>query len=187
MLAVIASGDGGWADLDESVAVGLAARGVPVVGWNSLRYYWTPRTPDGAAADLARILAHYLTAWGKRRALLVGYSFGADVLPFLAARLPAGLQARVAGVALLGLSKAASFEFHVAGWLGREVGPQWPTVPEVKRIAALHVTCVTGSDETGSACHELAHGGARVVELSGGHHFGGDYARLVQVLLEGAR
>jgi type IV secretory pathway VirJ component len=187
VMAVIATGDGGWADIDENLAAGLAARGVPVVGWNSLRYYWTPRTPDAAAGDLARILSHYMAAWGKRRALLVGYSFGADVLPFLAARLPADLQARVAGVSLLGLSRAATFEFHVAGWLGREVGPQWPTVPEVRRIAALHVTCVAGSDETDSACHDLAHGSARVVELSGGHHFGGDYGRVVQVLLEGLR
>lgn len=187
LLAVIATGDGGWADIDENLAAGLSARGVPVVGWNSLRYYWTPRTPEAAARDLARILSHYLAAWGKRRALLVGYSFGADVLPFMAARLAPELQARVAGVGLLGLSPAASFEFHVAGWLGHEVGPQWPTAPEVQRISSLHVTCVVGSDEHDSACRALPRGSARVVELSGGHHFGGDYGRVVEVLLEGVR
>jgi len=48
-LAVILSGDGGWAGLDREVAGALAEKGVPVVGWNSLQYYWTPRTPEGAA------------------------------------------------------------------------------------------------------------------------------------------
>jgi hypothetical protein len=40
-MAIILTGDGGWAALDKSLAAGLAARGVPSVGWSSLRYYWT--------------------------------------------------------------------------------------------------------------------------------------------------
>jgi len=44
-LAVMLSGDGGWAGLDRAVAKVLVARGVPVVGVNSLQYFWNPRTP----------------------------------------------------------------------------------------------------------------------------------------------
>ena len=40
------------------------------------------------AGDLARIIRHYLQAWNKKRVVLIGYSLGADVLPFLANRLP---------------------------------------------------------------------------------------------------
>ena len=88
MLAVMFSGDGGWASIDRDVGEQLASRGIDVVGLNSLRYFWTRRTPDGAAADLVRILRHYLAAWHARRIVLLGYSRGADVLPFLASRLP---------------------------------------------------------------------------------------------------
>ena len=80
-MAIILTGDGGWAGLDKSLAAGFAARGIPSIGWNSLRYYWTPRTPDGAAADLARIIRHYMPEWMAKRVILVGYWFGADVLP----------------------------------------------------------------------------------------------------------
>jgi len=48
--AIIMSGDGGWAGLDHDVAAALSANGVPVVGLDSLRYYWTARTPNGVAA-----------------------------------------------------------------------------------------------------------------------------------------
>ena len=133
-MAVILTGDGGWADIDKSVAAGLAAAGVPVVGWSSLRYYWTPRTPEAAARDLARIVEHYSAAWKKERVLLVGYSFGADVLPFLVNRLPAPALARIGGVSLLGLSDTAAFEFHVSSWLGGGGDARRPTAPEVARL-----------------------------------------------------
>ena len=147
------------------------------MGWNSLRYFWSPRTPEGAARDLDRILRHYLTAWGKKRALLVGYSFGADVLPFLASRLPAETRARVAGIGLLGLGTQAAFEFHVTDWLGGGGDRRYPTVPEIRRLEGLRVACVEGADEPDSACRSLP-AWARVVTVPGGHHFGGDYARL---------
>ena len=88
------SGDGGWAGLDQDVAAALSAKGIPVVGLDSLRYYWTARTPDGLAADTDRIVRYYLAHFGKRRVLLIGYSQGADVLPFAVNRLPAATRAR---------------------------------------------------------------------------------------------
>lgn len=182
LMAVILTGDGGWAEIDKGVASGLAQAGVPVVGWSSLRYFWTPRTPEGAAADLARVIEHYATAWKKERVLLVGYSFGADALPFLVNRLPAVARARVAGVGLLGLSDTAAFEFHVSSWLGGGGDPQRPTAPEVGRLT-VPVTCVHGANEGDSGCLALKGGAARVLAVGSGHHFGGDYPRLAELLL----
>lgn len=182
LMAVMISGDGGWAGLDKGLAASFAARGIPVVGWNSLRYFWSARTPDGAAADLDRILRHYLTAWGKSRALLVGYSFGADVLPFLASRLPPDTRAKVAGVGLLGLDTHATFEFHVADWLAASGDHRYPTEPEVGRLQGLRVACLEGKDESGSACRSLP-SWVRVITLPGGHHFDGDYVHLGAQLL----
>lgn len=184
--AVMLTGDGGWAEIDKSLAASLAARDVPVVGWSSLRYFWTPRTPDAAAADLARLIEHYAEAWKRERVLLVGYSFGADVAPFLANRLPDASRRRVAGLGLLGLSANASFSFHVTSWLGGGGEARYPTVPEVERFARP-VLCVSGSDERDSACAALHGAHVRRLELPGGHHFGGQYDRIAAALLEGGR
>jgi len=181
-MAVILTGDGGWADIDKRVATGLAAAGVPVVGWSSLRYYWTPRTPEAAATDLARIVEHYSAAWEKPRVLLVGYSFGADVLPFLVNRLPATVQARIGSVSLLGLSDTAAFEFHVSSWFGGGRDTHHPTAPEVARLT-VPVICVHGTDEADSGCLGLKDRHSRVVPLGSGHHFGGSYERLVELIL----
>jgi len=64
-MAVILSGDGGWAGIDREVAGVLAKRGIAVVGLNSLKYFWTKKTPEIAAGDLNRILRAYLTTWKK--------------------------------------------------------------------------------------------------------------------------
>jgi type IV secretory pathway VirJ component len=56
VFAVLLSGDGGWAGLDQQVARSLSQRGIPVVGWDTLRYFWTARTPEGVAHDLERTL-----------------------------------------------------------------------------------------------------------------------------------
>jgi type IV secretory pathway VirJ component len=181
-MAIIVTGDGGWAELDKSVAAGLADAGIPTVGLSSLRYFWTPRTPETAAADLARIITHYGAAWRTDHVILVGYSFGADVLPFLVNRLEPAARAKVARVALLGIGTTATFEFHVAEWVGQSRGPEYPTVPEIDRLT-VPLTCVQGATED-SACGQIRNPRARVVTVGAGHHFRGEYARLVEAILE---
>ena len=71
-------------------------------GLDSLRYFWTARTPDGLARDLDRVLRSFAAQWNKRRALLIGYSQGADVLPFAVPRLSAASSALVSHTVLIG-------------------------------------------------------------------------------------
>jgi type IV secretory pathway VirJ component len=175
--AIIQSGDGGWAGLDQGLAEALAARGIPVVGLDSLRYYWTARTPDGLAGDLDRIIRYYGAHWHKSSVWLIGYSQGADTLPFAVNRLPSPTRATVSAAVLLGLSAHALFEFHLSSWLSDD-DSGLPTLPEVRRIAGVPVFCLYGADEADSPCPTLAPGEATVVKLAGGHHFDGDYAAL---------
>jgi type IV secretory pathway VirJ component len=182
-LAILLTGDGGWAGLDRTLSSALAARGVAVIGWDSLRYYWTPRTPDSAARDLARILAHYRAALKRQRIVLIGYSFGADVLPFLARRLPAELKTHIEKVVLLGPGTRAHFEFKFADWLGG-ARDGLDVYSEVGQLTGMSLLCVRGAEERDSLCPRLDPSMARTVTLPGGHHFDGDYAGLARLIQE---
>lgn len=182
-LAVVISGDGGWAGIDRQIGQTLAADGVPVVGLNSLQYFWKARTPAQAGADLTRVLRYYLRAWGASRVLLVGYSRGADVLPFMVTRLPDDLRSRISLVALLGLSHQAGFEFRFADLLGGGSSGR-PTVPEIRRLRGIRLLCIYGTDEDDSACPDLTPDLATVLAVPGGHHFGGAYQELAHRILQ---
>jgi len=184
--AIIMSGDGGWAGLDQDIAAALSAKGIPTVGLDSLRYYWTARTPEGLAADTDRLIRFYLAHFGKKRALLIGYSQGADVLPFAVNRLPETSKSHVTLMAILGMSEHALFEFHVSSWISDDnSGPA--TMPEVNRVSGMPVLCIYGEDEHDSLCPKLDPKKFNIVKLKGGHHFDGDYAGLADRILSAAK
>lgn len=183
-LAVVVTGDGGWASIDRDLAAALNSKGIPVIGLDSLHYFWTPRTPEEMGRDMAHILTHYLAAWHKKKVLLVGYSRGADVLPFIMTRLPEDLAARVSLIALLGVEHSIDFELSVADWLPESSAPaEYQVAPEVKKLANRKVLCIYGADETDTICPELDKKTVNVIEMEGGHHFGGDYAKLAKIIM----
>lgn len=181
--AVILSGDGGWAGLDREVAGVLKGRGIPVVGWNTLDYFWRARTPEQGGEDLARVLRHYLATWKRDHVLLIGYSLGADVLPFFANRLPPDLLGHVEVMALLGPSRSTAFEFHVTDWIGGSAGDTHPVLPEVKKLAGHPLLCLYGKEEDDSLCPLLQQLKAETFAFGGAHHFGGNYEAVADRIL----
>ncbi|MGX1305362.1 type IV secretory pathway VirJ component [Amorphus suaedae] len=186
-LAVVYSGDGGWRDLDKTIAGIFQQEGLPTIGVDSLRYFWSRKSPGQVASDLTRLIDSYTSAWGVQHVLLVGYSFGADILPAAYNALDAAHRDKVSQITLLGVSSAASDEISVSGWLGSHPAGASPTLPEIARIDPAKIQCVYGTDEDDTACRRLAGSGAELIETKGGHHFDGDYPKLASLILEGLK
>ena len=185
--AILISGDGGWAGIDRSLGKSLSEQGVSVVGLNSLKYFWKKRNPDEAGNDLERIMRHYFAQWKKKSVILVGYSRGADVLPFMANRLPADMRARTSLVVLLGLEKSIEFEIHAGAIFNMKGKNELPIRPELDKLKGQKVACFYGSDESDSLCRELPPDLAEVIVMKGGHHFDGDYKGIAQQILSRAK
>jgi type IV secretory pathway VirJ component len=181
-VAFFLSGDGGWAGLDKQVAAALQARGIPVVGLDSLRYFWSARTPDGLARDLDRMARYYTARWQKRRVLIIGYSQGANVLPAAYNRLPDATRQRVTQMVLIGLEARAAWQFHLANWIGRPADAQ-PIQPEAVRLNAATVLCLYGEGDGGALCPQLPPASVTAEVLPGGHHFNGAYGDLAARIL----
>ena len=182
-LVVLLTGDGGWAGLDKGITEKFASEGIATVALNSLKYFWTKRTPEETSQDVSRVIRHYLDAWKKDRVILVGYSFGADVMPFVLNGLPGDVLAKVGTVNLLGLSSTATFEVKVGDWIG---GPA-DGLPVAPQLAALRnpppMQCLYGEGEKDSSCSRLP---ARVArqQIGRGHHFSGDYDAIARAILQ---
>ncbi|MGE0584308.1 MAG: virulence factor family protein [Flavobacteriaceae bacterium] len=180
-LAVIWSGDGGWRDIDKEIGEKMASDGYGVVGLDTLRYFWSEKDPKQFGADLARIVARYLARWDLHDTTLVGYSFGADTLPFAWQYLPAGIQSSVRAIVLLSPETSTGFSISVTGWLGLQSGDH-DVVDAVAKLPAGKVHCLYGKDEDDSACTSPALSKTNVLALDGGHHFDGDYERLARTI-----
>lgn len=182
LLAVLVTGDGGWAGIDKNIGRYLSERGIPVVGLDSLRYFWAQKTPAVVAADLERVLRRYLPHWGKQRVLLIGYSLGAEAALIMAEALPPDLKRRVALLALLGPEPDTDLEVHVGEWIGLSDDGEYPLAPVAARLGEVPVLCVYSErEQADSLCPHL--GTAAVVPLPGNHHFDDDYDRVGATIL----
>jgi type IV secretory pathway VirJ component len=115
--------------------------------------------------------------------LLIGYSFGADVMPFVFNRLPASTRAQVVSVSLLGLAAGATWEVTVGEWLPGADDDGDPVVPEIARMPAMPILCVMGEGERGSSCPKLTASGITVRQIGDGHHFSGLAPQIVGEIL----
>jgi type IV secretory pathway VirJ component len=187
-MAVILSGDGGWAPGDKTMAAALADSGISVVGLDVPSYLRTPRNPDGVSADLKRLLEYYLASWHARRVILIGYSHGADLAPFMVSRLPVELRSRIALLAMLGLEPRANFRFHLADVIADfSHKDALPVLPEVEKLHGLPMLCVQGSDEGNSLCSSLPPALAQVETRRGGHRISGSQGgEVVSLILRAA-
>ena len=186
LMAIVLSGDGGWRDLDKTIAEELQSRGVSVVGWDSVRYFWQKKTPELTAADLTAVIQTYGEKWHAKSVALVGYSFGADVLPFVYNDLATSIKQRIAQISLLGFANAADWEIQVAGWLGAAPSSEAvPVATAIEHVPTKLVQCFYGGEETDTFCNTLSSRGVEVIKTTGGHHFDGNYARLAEQILDG--
>ncbi|MDR3437252.1 AcvB/VirJ family lysyl-phosphatidylglycerol hydrolase [Telmatospirillum sp.] len=184
-LAVILSGDGGWADLDRQLGTILVGRGMSVVGFDCMKYFWDTRSPEDTARDVDAALAAYLKAWDKDRVVLIGFSFGAAVLPFVLSRMPESLKSKLALTVLLSGNTYANWEIHWGDWLHDQPHKSArPVVPELAKVQGAKLLCVFGTEEAKtSLCPALPSGTAEILELPGDHHFDKNYSALADQIL----
>ena len=185
-MAVFISGDGGWRDVDKRVSEKLQSLGVSVVGLDSLRYFWRRKTPEETAADVNAVIAAYMTKWGCDEVALIGFSFGASVIPFVYDRLDPDLRAHVAMISLLSPGMAADWEIRVVGWFG--AGPSslaTPLQPALGPVPGARVQCFYGDRDEQNSCALFRAKGAETFEKSGDHHMDGAYDPIAKEIFAG--
>jgi type IV secretory pathway VirJ component len=106
----------------------------------------------------------------------------------MASRLPPDLFARTSLIALMGAEHGIDFEFRVADWLpGSMKDAPYQVKPEIEKLAHDNLLCIYSEDEPASLCPALDPQRFKVHKMPGGHHFGGDYKALAELILHESR
>ncbi len=182
-LIMYLTGDGGWNTFSKNLAQQFADKGYPVVSLNSKKYFWDKKTPEQTAIDVTKIITTYQKVWNQKKVLLIGYSFGADVTPFLYNHLSKELIDQIENISLLSPSRNTDFEIHILDMFGGNSGDQ-SVADAINKINAKPVTLIFGEDENNFPVNKLTIKNYVSVKLTGGHHFDGDEATVCNTLLK---
>ena len=144
---------------------------------------WMGGDPDQLARDFNRIITHYVTAWNKKRVVLVGYSLGSDVLPFALPRLPEETESHIKSLVLIGLSHTVRFEAKLKAVDKKSLPPKLLVLPELKKVRVSDILCIAATDEKESLCRDLDPP-IDVRVLPGQHNFHGDLDQIFKFVSE---
>ncbi len=182
-LVMYLSGDGGWNTFSKNLTQKFAEKGYPVVSLNSKKYFWDKKTPEQTAADVTKIITTYQKIWNRKKVLLVGYSFGADVTPFFYNHLSKQLSDQIENISLLSPSKNTDFEIHILDMFGGSSGDQ-SVADAINKISGKPVILIFGEDENNFPLNKLTIKNFVSVKLTGGHHYDGDEETVCNTLLK---
>lgn len=178
-LVVLLSGDGGWQDFNNKLAVQFAKKGFHTIGFNSRTYFWHQRTPEQTTDDLIKLLRKYSTQWKSKQIILSGYSFGADVVPFLYNRLPEDLKNKVSTIQLLSPFLSTDFKIYVTDLIAPgEDNRTFKVKDEVGKIT-IPIYCFYGEEEEPKSLADLSQKNFFIKLLPGNHHYLNAYTKIV--------
>lgn len=173
-VVILLSGDMGFrVGMGPRVAQRLVNDGVPVVGVNSLTYFRTTRTPQQATALLIGAIHRAQAVNPRARLVMIGQSYGADMLHVGLAGLPAALRQRIALVTLVVPGATVENRASPSEILTFAM-TEANAVPTARQLVWAPVLCIYGIKEASSLCPLLQQPNVHVVGLPGGHPLHGD-------------
>lgn len=182
------SGDGGLKGFTVSLCKAIRDNGYSIASLDARSYFWDKRTPEETTAAIARYVADALRSRVDHHWIMIGYSFGADVTPFVVNRLPDSLKSRLSDVVLLSPSTSTDFEIHLSDMLGIGKKRAMDVVAEINRLGSQKTVMLFGEDENGFPVSKIKLPNYQTGIIKGGHHFDGDYravAATIGRLVEG--
>lgn len=184
---VMLSGDmGNRVGMTPRVAARLGARGYAIVTINSLTYFSPRRTPEETAELIKTAMVRAMKLGKTDHVVLIGQSFGADMLHAGLARFSAAARQPIRSVVLIVPGEDIIFRASPIELAGLET-PDQRAYPTASRLRWVPVTCIHGADEAGSLCPELQLPNVRRITLPGGHKLNSDARALEAAILPAIR
>jgi type IV secretory pathway VirJ component len=171
-IALLISGDGGWYSFEQQIADHLASLGIPTLGLDSKKYFWNRKTPEETAGDMSKVLNYYSKEWGRKKFILIGYSLGAEIVPFVVNRLPEDMISKILSAVLLSPATSTDFEVHITNMVG--IGSRQNTynvMDEIVKMQAVPTLIIFGEGEKSRIPGLLTGTSVKISLIPGDHHY----------------
>jgi len=183
-LVFFISGDGGWVSLDQGVSKILTNNGMPVIGLNSRKYFWNEKQPKQVAAEISVAIEFYMKRWERSSFIIVGYSFGACVAPFIVPELAPSLSESLKGVYCFSPDETGDFKVHISDLLNLSTVQKYNVLEQMKKIESWNPVCVFGDGENPDLQDHFSKEGIHVEVLHGAHHYDNNFQAVTDIILK---
>lgn len=183
-LILYLSGDGGYNTFSQGLVNKLSGKGYGVLILDARKYFWKAKTPQQLASDMTSLLTKYLRNRRAQQVIVMGYSFGASVVPFMLNRLPADLTNKVKAAVCISPGRFADFEVTFSTLVNNSQGNKaYPVVEESRKLSPLPIHFLFGRGEDVQTTRFFVDAGMSVVILPGNHDYGNDIDALSRKVL----
>jgi type IV secretory pathway VirJ component len=183
--ALLISGDGGWYWFEQSIADNLARLGIPTIGLDAKKYFWERRSPDETTRDIADVMNYFSDKWGKTRFFILGYSLGAEIVPFILTRLPSELRSEIVSAVLMSPGAFTDFEIHITNMIGLG-SPEntFNVTKEINKLTTGNILCIFGKEEQSTVPEKLNKSLVKIRYIPGDHHYNNNLPLIIRTLRE---
>lgn len=168
--------------LGASTMRGLTEHGVTTMAVVTPALFRRHRTRAEVDAIVADGIRSALARTGARRIVVMGQSYGADIVQTGLADLPADLRTRVAAIVLILPGETVFFHADPSS-LEYSGTPDSMGITTARTLTWAPLTCIYGVEEEDSLCPHLRVAGARIIGMPGGHNIRHDEAGLLRHVL----
>lgn len=181
--AIFFSGDAGFLGAGPEIAKTIESLGLPVYGVSSLAEFRERRTIAQTVDIVNNAVRIARAKFDADRVLLVGHSFGSDVIGTALPDLAPDVRQALIGAVLIVPTDSVYLRADPTELSYR--GPPDASLARVQSVNGLPMLCIQGQQETDSLCPKLAASNVTVMVLPGGHALHHDEAQLAAALNRG--
>lgn len=177
------SGDGGYTGFSENICTAINRTGYKITALNSKTYFDDKKTPEQTTNDIVTYLNTEFSKRKNQQLVLTGYSFGADIVPFVTNILPDSLKKKLISVVLLSPSTSTDFETHIWDIIGWKKKRSKDVVAEINKLGTIK-TAIILENEADFPVNEIKLKNCSHYKLAGGHHFEGNTNEVVKTMMK---
>ena len=178
------SGDAGFNTFSKTFAKELHTYGYDVFALNTKKYFWQPKTPLKTAVDIETFLKEILRSRSNKQVILIGYSYGADVAPFVYNRLDADFKKNISRLIIIGPSQVNDFEIHVEEYITGKKEYGYSVIAEINKLKNVPFTLVVSDyEQKHFPRNQITLSEYEYLHLKGNHHFSGNTKMLADSIV----
>ncbi len=179
------SGDGGFNTFSKTFSQELHRYGYDVFALNTKKYFWQKKTPLQASKDTENYLQQITKNRKNKKIIIIGYSYGADVAPFIYNRFDADFQKNIQNLIIIGPSKVNDFEIHIDEYIEGRPEYGYSVLHEINQIKNVPFNLVVSDFEYKYfPLKEVTLKNYQFLHLPGNHHFSGNTKMLADSVLK---